>query len=145
MLSFDEAVHGVEKETVIKGERKTIKIPAGVDNGNRIRFSNFDLQVKVRPHPYFKREGQDIILEKEISYPLAILGGVVEVPTIDQSIKLKVRSGTKPGTALRLKGQGVPYPNSSRRGDQYVIFKINIPERISGKGKKLLEELEREL
>jgi len=144
-LTFDEAVHGVKKETVIKGERKTIKIPAGVDNGNRIRFSDFDLQVSVRPHSFFKREGQDIIFEKEISYPMAILGGVIEVPTIQDSIKLKVRPGTKPGTALRLQGQGIPYPNSTRRGDQYVVFKINIPERVSGKAKKLLEELDSEL
>jgi DnaJ-class molecular chaperone len=144
-LSFDEAVHGTKKETVIKGEQKTIKIPAGVDNGTRIRFSDFDLQVAVRPHPFFKREGQDIILEKEISYPLAVLGGVVEVPTIHGQIKLKVRPGTKAGTTIRLRGEGVPYPNSSRRGDQYVVFKINIPERVSGKAKKLLQELEQEL
>jgi len=144
-LTFDEAVHGVEKETVIKGDRKTIKIPAGVDNGNRIRFSDFDLQVSVRSHSFFKREGQDIILEKEISYPTAIIGGVVEVPTIDKPVKLKVRPGTKHGTALRLKAQGIPYPNSSRRGDQYVVFKIHIPDRVSGKAKKLLEELEVEL
>jgi DnaJ-class molecular chaperone len=144
-LSFDEAVHGVKKETVIKGERKTIKIPAGVDDGTRIRFSNFDLQVRVRPHSYFKRQGQDIYLEKEISYPLAVLGGVVEVPTIDGSVKLKVRSGTQSGTTVRLREQGVVYPNSSGRGDQYVIFRLKVPERVSGRGKKLLEELQREL
>lgn len=144
-LTFDEAVHGVRKETVIKGDRKTIKIPAGVDNGTRIRFSDFDLQVRVKPHPDFKREGQDVYLEKEISYPLAVLGGVVEVPSIDGTVKLKIRAGTKSGTTLRLRGQGIPYPNSSRRGDQYVIFRIKIPERVSGKGKKLLEELKLEL
>jgi len=143
-LTFEEAVQGVEKETVIKGERKTIKIPAGVDTGNRIRFTDFDVQVKVRPHQYFRREGQDIYLEKEISYPLAVLGGVVEVPTIENSIKLKVRSGTQSGTAVRLRDQGIPYPNSGRRGDQYVIFKIKIPERVSSKSKKLLEELAKE-
>jgi len=144
-LTFDEAVHGVKKETVIKGDRKTIKIPAGVDSGTRIRFSEFDLQVRVKPHPYFKRERQDIYLEKEISYPLAVLGGVIEVPTIDNQVKLKVRSGTKSGTTVRLRGQGIPYPSSSRRGDQYVILKIKVPERVSSKEKKLLDELEKEL
>ena len=143
-LSFDEAVNGVEKETVIKGERKKIKIPAGVDNGTKIRFSDFDLQVAVKPHPYFKREGQDVYLEKEISYPLAVLGGTVEVPTINNSIKLKVRPGTQSGTAVRLRGQGILYPNSSRRGDEYVIFKIKTPERVSSRAKKLLEELKKE-
>jgi DnaJ-class molecular chaperone len=94
-LSFDEAVHGTKKETVINGEQKAIKIPAGVDNGRGFDFSDFDLQVAVRPHPFFKREGQDILLEKEISYPLAVLGGVIEVPTVHGQIKLKVRPGTK--------------------------------------------------
>lgn len=144
-LTFDEAVHGVKKETVIKGERKTIKIPAGVDNGTRIRFSDFDLQVRVRPHPEFRREGQDIYLEKEISYPLAVLGGVIKVKTIDGEVKLKVRPGTTSGKIIRLHGQGVPYLNSSRRGDQYVIFKIKVPERVSSKAKRLLEELKEEI
>ncbi len=145
VLTFEEAVKGTEKEVIIKGERKKIKIPAGVDDGTRIRFSDFDLQVKVKPHPYFKREGQDIYYEKEISYPMAVLGGVVEVPTIDGKIKIKVKPGTTTGTMLRLKGQGVIYPHSSRRGDQYVIFKIKVPERVSFKAKKLLQELEKEL
>lgn len=144
-LTFDEAVHGVEKYTVIKGDRKTIKIPAGVDDGNRIRFSDFDVQVSVGRHPYFRREGQNVYLEKEISYPLAVLGGAVEVPTIVGQLRLKVRPGTQSGTTLRLRGQGIPYPNSSRRGDQYVVFRIKIPDRVSAKGKKLLEELQREL
>lgn len=144
-LSFNEAVRGVEKTTVIKGDRKTIKIPAGVDDGMRIRFTDFDVQVRVKPHEYFKREGQDIYLEKEISYPLAVLGGVVEVPTIDGQVKLKVRPGTQSGVAVRLRGQGIPYPNSSRRGDQYVIYKIKVPDRVSGKGRKLLEELREEI
>lgn len=144
-LTFDEAVHGAKKEIVIKGEQKTIKIPAGVDNGTRIRFSDFDLQVKVKSHPFFKREGQDIYYEKEISYPTAVLGGVVEAPTIDGSVKLRVRPGTTSGTTVRLRGQGVVYPHSSRRGDQYVIFRIKVPERVSSKAKKLLQELEREL
>lgn len=144
-LTFDEAVHGVEKHTVIKGDRKTIKIPAGVDDGMRIRFSDFDVQVAVGPHSYFKRDGQDIYLEKEISYPLAVLGGTINVVTIDNSVNLKVRPGTQSGTTVRLRGQGIPYPNSSRRGDQYVIYKVKVPDRVSSKGRKLLEELQNEL
>ena len=144
-LTFDEAVHGTKKETVIKGDNKSIKIPAGVDNGTRIRFSDFDLQVRVKPHPYFRREGQDIYFEKEILYPLAILGGVIEVPTINGMVKLKVRSGTQSGTAVRLREQGIPYPNSYKKGDQYVIFKIHTPERVSSRAKKLLEELQKEI
>lgn len=143
-LTFDEAVHGTKKETVIKGDHKTIKIPAGVDNGTRIRFSDFDVQVSVRSHPYFKREGQDVYFEKEISYPLAVLGGTVEVPTIDGMVKLKIRSGTQSGTTIRLRGQGVTYPNSYKKGDEYVVFKINVPSKVGSRAKKLLEELQRE-
>ena len=116
-----------------------------MDNGNRIRFADFDLQVKVRPDPRFKREGQDIYLEKEISFPLAAIGGVVDVPTVDGTIQLKVRPGTQSGTTVRLRGQGVVVPHSTRRGDQYVVFKVAIPQRISSRGRKLLEELQDEL
>ncbi|KKP67878.1 MAG: Chaperone DnaJ domain protein [Candidatus Roizmanbacteria bacterium GW2011_GWA2_35_19] len=144
-LTFDEAVHGTEKQTVIKGETKNIKIPAGVANGMTIRFSDFDLQVQVKPHPYFKREGQDIYFEKEISYPFAVLGGNIEVPTIDGMVKLKVRPGTESGTRVRLRGQGVPNPQTYNKGDQYVIFKVSIPSRVTSRGRKLLEELENEL
>jgi DnaJ-class molecular chaperone len=144
-LSFDEAVKGVTKEVVVKGKRQTIKIPAGVDEGMRIRFSDFDLLIHVKPHSYFKRQGQDLYLEKEISYPTAVLGGVVEVPTLDGKTKLRVRPGVKDGTMVRLRGQGVPYPKSSQRGDLYVVYKIKVPEKVSSKARRLLEELEKEL
>ena len=144
-LTFDEAVHGVEKQTVIKGRNKTIKIPAGVDDGTRIRFQDFDVQVRVQHHATFKREGQDIYFEKEISFPLAVLGGVVDVPTISGSVQLRVRPGTKSGTTIRLRGQGVAYPQSSRKGDEYVTYRIKVPEHMSHKGRKLLEELEKEI
>jgi len=145
VLEFDDAVNGVEKQTVIKGQQKTIKIPAGVDSGMRIRFNDFDVQVQVKSHPFFKREGQDIYLEKPISYGTAVLGGNIEVPTIGGSVKLKVRPGTQSGTTVRLRGHGIVHPQSTQHGDEYVIFKVHIPERISGKAKKLLEEFEREI
>ncbi len=144
-IDFDQAVIGVEKDVRIDGKQKKIKIPAGVDNGTRIRFSDFDIMVEVKPHKFFKREGQDIYLEKEISYPTAVLGGVVEVPTVREKIKLKVRPGTASGTAVRLQGQGIPYPHSSRKGDQYVIFKIKVPDRVSSRIKKTLEDLRGQL
>lgn len=144
-ISFDEAVKGVEKDVKIDGRSKKIKIPAGVDDGTQIRFSDFDLLIQVKPHPYFKREGQDIHFEKEISYSTAVLGGTVEVPTVEKKVTLKVRPGTKSGTTVRLRGQGVPYPQSSHRGDEYVIFTVKVPDRVSSHAKKLLEELQKEL
>ena len=110
-----------------------------------MRFSDFDIQVRVLPSHMFKREGQDVYLEKEITYPQAVLGDTVDVVTIDDSVKLKVRPGTESGTAVRLKGKGIPVPNSRDRGDQYVVFKINVPDNINAKAKKLIEELRNEL
>ncbi|MCR4313522.1 MAG: HSP40/DnaJ peptide-binding protein, partial [Candidatus Roizmanbacteria bacterium] len=144
-LTFEEAVNGVKKTMIVKGEEKSFQIPAGVDNNMTIRFSDFDLQVKVKSHPYFTRKGQDIYFEKEISYSLAVLGGVVEVPTVNGTIKLKIRSGTQSGTTVKLHDQGVPYPQSNRKGDQYVVYKINTPSRVSGRAKELLRELEEEI
>lgn len=144
-LTFEEAVNGVKKTMIVKGEEKSFQIPAGVDNNMAIRFSDFDLQVKVKAHPYFTRKGQDIYFEKEISYSLAVLGGVVQVPTVNGTIKLKIRPGTQSGSTVKLHDQGVPYPQSTRKGDQYVVYKINTPARVSGRAKELLKELETEL
>jgi len=144
-LTFEEAVHGVKKTMIVKGEEKSFQIPAGVDDKMTIRFSDFDLQVRIKTHPYFKRKGQDIYFEKDISYSLAVLGGVVEVPTVNGIIKLKIRPGTQPGTTVKLHDQGVPYPQSNRKGNQYIIYKINTPSRVSGRAKELLRELEEEI
>lgn len=142
-ISFKEAFLGVTKDVNINGKRKAIKIPAGVDNGNRIRFSDFDILIAVKKDSKFKREGQDVYLEQSISLSQAILGGVIEINTVTDKIKIKIRPGTQPNSILRLKGKGFPYPNSHQTGDQYVIFKITIPERVSARQKKLIEEFER--
>lgn len=144
-ITFDEAIKGVTKKAVIAGKERTIKVPAGVDNGSRIRFPDFDIVTRVTPHPSFKRDGQDVYVEKTISIPQAVLGDTIQVKTIDDSVKLKIRPGTQHGHAIRLKEKGIPFPNSKRRGDQYVVFKIEIPEKLSGKAKKLMEELKKEL
>lgn len=143
-LTFDEAIRGIERNYKIEGKDRSIKIPAGVDDGMRIRFNDFDVQVRVGRHDFFKRDGQDIYYEKPITYPQAALGDTVEVPTLSKPIKLKVRPGTVHGTLVRLKSGGIPFPNSSRRGDMYVLYKIHVPSKVSGKSKKLLEELMKE-
>ncbi len=144
-LSFDEAVKGVTKSTVINGKEHKIKVPAGVDSGSRIRFSEFDVVVEVKPDPRFKRQGQDIITEQEISFPQAALGDVVTIKTIDDEVKLKIKPGTQSGMTVRLREKGMPYPNSKQRGDHYVVYKIKTPTKLSGKAKNLIEELKSEL
>ncbi len=144
-ISFDEAVKGVEKYVKIDDKDKTIKIPAGIDSGMRVRFSDFDVLVEVAKHPKFKREGQDLYYQHKISYPQAVLGGTIEVPTLRGMTKLKLRSGTKHGAHVRLSGEGMPYPNTNKKGDLYVIYEVDVPEKISKNAKKLLEQLQNEL
>lgn len=143
-LTFDEAIKGIERKFKIEGKEKTIKVPAGVDDGMRIRFSDFDVQVRVGKHEFFKRDGQDIYYEKLISYPQAVLGDTIEIPTLTNPLKLKVRPGTAHGTLVRLRGEGITYPNTNKKGDMYVMYKIHIPAKVSGKAKKLIEELRKE-
>lgn len=145
-LTFDEAVRGVTKNTVVGGKNHEIKIPAGVDEGMRIRFSEFDVMVHVKPHPFFKREGQDLYYQMDIPFSTATLGGVVRVPLVEGSIDLKVRPGTQSGTVVRLAGKGIPYPNRQHQwGDFYVTYRVHVPQRVTTKAKKLLEELQNEL
>lgn len=142
-ITFDEVVFGVTKTFEIDKKKKTIKIPAGVDSGTRIRFADFDISVQVGQSKDFKREGQDVYVECALSLKLAILGGEVTVPSLDKKgIKIKIRPATQPNAAVRLAGKGLPYPNSNRYGDEYVIFKITIPERLTPRQKELIEEFD---
>lgn len=148
-ISFMDAVKGVTREIHVPkggaGEgslKKTIKIPAGVDTGSRIRFDEFDLVISVLPDKKFRREGDDIFLEEGISYSMAALGGVLEVPTIDESVKIRIQPGTQPGTLIRIRGKGVPHVRGNGRGDQYVKIQVKVPTHLSRRQKELLEEFE---
>ena len=140
-IDFMEAVHGVSKEVDIDGKRKTIKIPAGVDEGMRIRFDEFDVVVGVRPSDKFKRDGNDVYVDMELSCSDAALGTVIEVPTIGETVKLRVKPGVQPGTLMRLRGQGIPDVRGGGRGDEYVRLVVTVPTHINRRQKELLEEL----
>jgi DnaJ-class molecular chaperone len=143
-LTFDEAVLGCEKEVEIGGKKRKIKIPAGIDDGTRIRFKDFYLTFDVRPDERFRRDGADLFLDWPISFAQAALGETIEVPTIDGLVKLKIRVGTQPGTLIRLRGKGVPYLRSGGRGDQYVRVVVKVPEKLSGRQREILREFEEE-
>src|SRR3989344_495832 len=143
-IDFMEGIKGIQKEVNINGAVKKIKIPGGIGDGSRIRFDDFDLIVDIRPHAKFVREGQDIITEKGIPMAQAALGGVVNIETIDGQIKLKIQEGTQPGALIRLREHGVPNLVGKGRGDHYVRVKVNIPTKLRGKQKQLLEEFEKE-
>ncbi len=142
-ISFMEAIRGTEKEVELNGKNMKIKIPAGVDEGTRVRFGDFDIMVSVRPDKTFQREGPNIYVTAEIEFPDAVLGTTIEVPTIDGPVTIKVPAGTQPDTMIRLRGRGVKMAQSSHVGDEYIRIKINIPSRVSGEQRRLLEELQK--
>jgi len=141
-LTFMEAAKGTEKEVRLDGQKKTIKIPAGVDDGSRIKFKDFYITIDVKPDKTFQRDGADVFVNQEIPLLTAILGGVIEVPTIDGNLKLRVRPGTQSGTMVRLAGRGIKRLHGFGRGDQYVRLLVKIPERLNRQQKEALEELE---
>jgi DnaJ-class molecular chaperone len=143
-IEFMEAINGVEKEVSINGKRRKIKIPAGVDEGQRIKFDDFILSINVRPHELFERDGSDIYLKMEIPISLAILGGNIDVPTVDGSVKIKVRPGTQSGTMVRLRGKGITAIHSRGKGDEYVRLTIAVPERLTREQRSLINDLKRE-
>lgn len=141
-IDFMEAVKGVTKRISVEEKTQTVKIPAGVDNGQRVRFGDYDVLIEVRPDSRFKREGYDVITEEEISFPEAALGTEIEVETIAGSVKLRIPSGTQPNTVIRLSQKGIPHVRGSGRGDHYVQIKVTIPKGLSSHQKDLLREFD---
>ena len=140
-ISFMEAVEGSEKEiTLESGKKKTIKIPAGVDNGTRIRFDDFDVSINVGTHPRFKRDNADVFVDEYIPFSLAALGGEVKVKTLTDELKMKVRPGTQSHTLIRLRGEGIKHLRMRGTGDMYVRLIVQVPEKLSREQKNLLEE-----
>ena len=149
-IDFMDAVHGVTKEVIIPrggaGEgsvRKTIKIPAGVDTGSRIRFDDFDIVIEVKSNKLFQREGDDVVVNHEIPFVRAVIGGIEEVETIDKPVKIRIPAGTQPGTLIRLRGQGVPHVRGNGRGDAYVKIQMKIPTHLTHEQRELLEKFDK--
>ncbi len=140
-ISFLEAVKGVEKEVEIDGKRKKIKIPAGVDDGQRIRFNDFILYIDVKPDKVFKRDGNDVFININISFTQAALGTDLEVPTLDGSLKVRVKAGTQPNTLIRLRGKGIRDVNGYGQGDFYIRLLVEVPSHLTSHQKQLLKEL----
>lgn len=145
---------GIQSETV----EKKVKIPAGIDDGQRLRLSglgeastsggpNGDLYifVKVKPHSIFERMDDDIICEVPISYTIATLGGEIKIPTLEGELKMKVPAGTQTGKVFKLREKGMPSTRGYRTGDQLVKVVVEIPVNLNEKQKELLEAFEASL
>lgn len=151
-----ETCHGRGRNQVTK--TLSVKVPAGVDEGDQIRLAgegeagenagpNGDLyvQVRIKPHDLFKRDGDDLHCEMPISFATAALGGEVEIPTLDGRASLKIPHGSQAGKVFRLRGKGVRNVRSHVTGDLYCHASIETPVNLSKRQKELIEELEASL
>jgi molecular chaperone DnaJ len=140
---------------VRRPKRVSVRIPAGVDAGSRLKISgegvpgenggppgDLFIVIDVKPHEYFYREGMDIYCEMSISFTQAALGAEMEVPTLDGTETVKIPSGTQPGERIHLKGMGIPRLGSRTKGDQVVVVNLVVPRHISKKQRELLEDFE---
>lgn len=135
-----------------------VTIPPGVEHGatrvvtgagNRPRpdraAGDLELEIKVAPHTFFRRAGDDVVCTVPLAFTQAALGSEVEVPTLDGKGKLRVPAGTQPGTTLRIKGKGMPKRAGLGRGDQRVEVTVEVPTKLTERQRQILEELAKEL
>ncbi len=143
-IDFMEAVGGVSKEVSIGGKKRKIKIPAGIYEGARINFGDFTLSVNIKPDKLFERQDDDIYVSVAIPFSLAVFGGQIKIPTIENEIKIKIRPGTQSGTMMRLRERGVPHLRGRGKGDEYVRINVVTPEKLTREQRKIIEEMKEE-
>ena len=155
-VDLRDAVVGTERDVRVGGKTLRVKIPKGVTDGSMIRLSgqggpgahggnagDLYLRVKLREHPWIRREGNDLYLDLPLTVPEAVLGGEVILPTFEGPVQLRIAPGTQSGKKLRLRGKGMPHLRGGERGDLYATVRIVLPERTAGleKAVKPLEDL----
>jgi len=140
---------------VMKEHMIDVSVPAGVEDGTRIRYQEQgdvgpnggppgDLYVvlEVKPHPFFEREGRDLHCSIPISFSQAAMGAEIVIPTLDGGEhKLKIQEGTQSGTTFRIRGKGVPALQSSGKGDMYVKVRVETPRKLTKRQRELMTEL----
>ena len=143
------------KGRIKRSHRQTVDIPAGIDDGQAFRISgqgsaganggpNGDLMVnvRIRPHELFTREGANVYCEMPISFCQAACGADIEVPTLDGKVRYNVPEGTQTGTTFRLKGKGIPYVGYKNRGDQFVTVVVETPTKLTKEQKDILHQFD---
>ena len=153
-LTFEQAARGTTLPIQISGggrdETIEVKIPAGVKDGSRVRVKGRgqpsngqpgDLYIvtRVRPHPYYRREGLDVYVDVPLSAWEAMLGTKVEVPTLDGPVTVTVPPGTSSGAKLRVKGRGIE--RAGEKGDAYAVMKVIVPKRLDDDDKAAIQKL----
>ena len=138
--------------------RISVKVPAGIDDGNGIRISgegeagyrggpagNLYVMISVKPHELFTREGDNVLYELSVNFAQAALGGEAEVPTLHGASKLKIPAGSQTGKVFRLKDKGIPHLHGMGHGDQMVVLRVVTPESLTKEQRRLFEELAKSL
>jgi DnaJ-class molecular chaperone len=152
-VEFLEAVNGAKKRVLLpEGETLDMNVPAGVINGQVLRLKGKGgpavgramagdalIELKIKPHPVFEREGDDIVIELPVTIDEAVLGAKVEAPTINGRVAISIPSGASCGQTLRLRGKGVHNAQTGATGDQLVRIKIVMPGRIDPELAKFME------
>lgn len=137
-------------------ETLSVKVPAGIREGGTIRLAgqgttgsgggpagDLLITVHIAPHPYFRREGNDLLVDVPLTVKEAALGAKVDIPTLSEGlVSLTIPPGTSSGAKLRLKGKGVVDPRTKQPGDQFVVVKIAVPRDLHGRAAELLEEFD---
>ena len=157
-ISLEEAFNGTTRLLTFEdGRRIEATIPAGVKTGSKIRLSgqgspgprgsgDLFLKIKVTSHPEFRRDGDDLRIDQPVDFFTALLGGEVNVSTIDKTVKLTIPPESDSGKTFRLKGLGMPKLNHpEKRGDLYVTLQIQVPKKLSAEQKKKFKELEKSI
>jgi molecular chaperone DnaJ len=143
---------------VRKTRTLSVKVPAGVDDGDRIRLSgegeagrnggpagDLYVEIRVQPHKIFEREGSNLSCEVPVSFATATLGGEVELPTLEGNVSLKIPAGTQSGRVFRLRGKGVSTVRDQRKGDLFAQVAVETPVHLTPEQKELLEKLDKSL
>ena len=136
-------------------KRRTVKIPAGIDNGQIVTIrgqgglgerggepGDLLIVISVRPHRFFKRQGDNLYIELPLTFTQAALGAEIDVPTLGKPVKYRFPEGTQPEQVFCIRGEGVPHLRGGGKGDLYVTASVEIPKKLSEKQKNLLREFE---
>ncbi len=156
-VNFIDSIHGTTVKLNIRGESVSVKVPAGIKDAQKLKVrgkgqpspnggpaGDLVVTIKVKPHPIFTRDGNDVRVTVPVTFTEAALGATIQVPVLGESpVKLKVAPGTPSGRTLRVKGKGVQYGN--KQGDLLATLEVVVPAHLSGKAKELLEKFEGEL
>jgi molecular chaperone DnaJ len=156
-VNFIDSINGTTIKLNLRGESVSVKVPAGIKDGQKLKLRgkgqvspnggpNGDLVVtiKVKPHPVFTRDGDDVRVTVPVTFTEAALGATIQVPVLGGNpVKLKVAPGTPSGRTLRVKGKGVQLGN--KQGDLLATIEVVVPAHLPAKAKQLLEKFEEEL